>query len=307
MTPLRQRFIDDLKIRNYAPSTIESYTYHVACFAKFHGRSPEELGPEETRAYQVHLVTNKKVSWSTFNQTVCALRFLYRVTLPKPWPVEMIPFGKQPKTLPVVLGGDEVQRVLACVTNPFYRTVLTTLYAAGLRLQEGLHLRLTDIDSARMLLQIRHGKGAKDRTVPLSPRLLGELREHWSRTTPRPTTWLFPGRHDQPYSETNIQKVCHVAAAKAKLNKRVTPHTLRHSYATGLLEAGVDLLTIQKLLGHRSFSTTLIYLHVRQPHMNSVTSPLDLLPISQCPRIMPPEPTAPPPTTSDPPPPNDPA
>lgn len=305
MTPLRQRFIDDLRIRNYAVSTIDSYTYHLACFAKFHGRSPEQLGPEEIRAYQVHLVTVKKVSWSTFNQTVCALRFFYRITLPRPWHVEMIPFGKQPKTLPVVLGGDEVQRFLACVPNSFYRTVLTTLYAAGLRLQEGLHLRLTDIDSARMLLQVRHGKGAKERIVPLSPRLLQELREHWLRTTPRPTTWLFPGRHGQPYSETNIQKVCHRAAAAAKLNKRVTPHTLRHSYATGLLEAGVDLLTIQKLLGHRSFSTTLIYLHVRQPYMNTVASPLDLLPIAQCPRIVPPEQSPSEPNSSTPPPSSD--
>ena len=161
MTPLRQRFVEDLQIRNYADSTVETYTYHVACFARFHGRSPERLGPEEVRAYQVHLVTVKKVSWATFNQTVCALRFLYRITIPRDWPVAMIPFGKRPKTLPTVLGGDEVQRLLACVHRPLYQTILTTLYAAGLRLQEGLHLQLTDIDSARMLLRVFRGKGAK--------------------------------------------------------------------------------------------------------------------------------------------------
>lgn len=286
MTPLRQRFIEDLRIRNYADSTVETYTYHVVCFAKFHGRSPERLGPEEIRAYQVHLVTVKKVSWATFNQTVCALRFLYRVTIPRDWPVAMIPFGKKPKTLPTVLGGDEVQRLLACVHTPLYQTILTTLYAAGLRLQEGLHLQLPDIDSARMLLRVLRGKGAKQRLVPLSPRLLTELRAHWLRTEPRPTTWLFPGKGGHPFSETNIQKACQRAAEEAGLHKRVTPHTLRHSYATGLLEAGVDLLTIQQLLGHRSFSTTLVYLHVRRPHLEQIVSPLDLLPVTQCPRVV---------------------
>lgn len=289
MTRLRQRFIDDLRIRNYAVSTIDSYTYHVACFAKFHGRSPESLGPEEIRAYQVHLVTVKKASWSAFNQAVCALRFLYRVTLPRPWHVEMIPFGKKPKTLPVVLSGADVSQFLACVATPLHRMILTTLYAAGLRLQEGLHLQAADIDGTRMTLRVRRGKGAKERQVPLSPRLLRELREYWrAERRPAPTAWLFPGHGDGPYSETNVQKACHVAARRAGLQVRVTPHTLRHSYATGLLEAGVDLLTIQKLLGHRSFSTTLIYLHVRRPHLESIASPLDLLPISQCPRVVPP-------------------
>ena len=290
MTPLRQRFVEDLQVRNYAASTIESYTYHVACFAKFHGRSPEVLGPEEVRAYQVHLVTVKKVSWSTFNQTVCALRFLYRITLPRDWPVTMIPFGKKPKTLPVVLGGEDVTRLLACVPSPNHRMILTTLYASGLRLQEGLHLQVADLDSTRMTLRVARGKGAKQRQVPLSPRLLTELREYWRSHRPAsPTTWLFPGKGEQPYSETNVQKACKLAATRAGLKQRVTPHTLRHSYATGLLEAGVDLLTIQKLLGHRSFSTTLIYLHVRRPHLESIASPLDLLlPIAQCPRIVPP-------------------
>ena len=203
----------------------------------------------------------------------------------------MIPFGKKPKTLPVVLGGEDVAKFLACVDNPLHRMILTTLYAAGLRLQEGLHLQTPDIDSTRMILRVRRGKGAKDRQVPLSPRLLTELREYW-RSTRResPSSWLFPGHGDRPYSETNVQKACHVAAKKAELRERITPHTLRHSYATGLLEAGVDLLTIQKLLGHRSFSTTLIYLPVRRPHVQSITRPLDLLPIAQCPRVVAPEP-----------------
>ena len=289
MTDLRQRLIHDLRIRNYAVSTIDSYTYHIACFAKHFGRSPEQLGAEEVRAWQVHLVTQKQVSWSTFNQAVCALRFLYRITLPRGWPVTMIPFGKKPKTLPVVLGGEDVARFLACVTSRLHRMILTTYYAAGLRLQEGLHLQTDDIDSTRMTLRVRRGKGAKERQVPLSPRLLDELRRYWREARPTANTrWLFPGRGDGPYSETNVQKACHAAAQQAGLRQRITPHTLRHSYATGLMEAGVDLLTIQKLLGHRSFSTTLIYLHVRRPHLQSITSPLDLLPLDQCPRLVPP-------------------
>lgn len=287
MTSLRQRFIEDLQVRNYAVSTIDSYTYHVAQFAKHFGRSPEQLGQEEVRAWQVHLVTKKKVSWSSFNQAVCALRFLYRVTLPRDWPVTMIPFGKKPKTLPVVLGGEDIQRFLICVASPLHRMILTTLYATGLRLQEGLHLQVSDLDSTRMTLKVTRGKGAKQRQVPLSPRLLEELRTYWRETRIKsPTTWLFPGHGDGPYSETNVQKACHPAAAKAGFTQRVTPHTMRHSYATGLLEAGVDLLTIQKLLGHRSFSTTLIYLHVRRPHLQTIPSPFDLLPIAQCPRII---------------------
>lgn len=289
MSPLRQRFVEDLRLRNYAESTIESYTYHVGCFAKHCGRSPAELGREEVRAWQVHLVTVKKVSWSSFNQAVCALRFLYRVTLPREWPVTMIPFGKKPRTLPVVLGGEDVRRFLACVARPLHRMILTTLYAAGLRLSEGLRLQTSDLDATRLTLRVRRGKGAKEREVPLSPRLLAELREYWRTTrVASATSWLFPGQGDRPYSATNVQKACHAAARLAGLRQRVTPHTLRHSYATGLLEAGVDLLTIQKLLGHASFATTLIYLHVRRPHLISIASPLDLLPLDQCPRLTPP-------------------
>lgn len=299
MPQLRQRFIHDLQIRNYAVSTIDTYTYHVTNFAEYFWRSPEVLGPEEVRAWQVYLVTEKKVSWSTFNQSVCALRFLYRVTLPRDWPVTMIPFGKKPKTLPVVLGGEDVAKFLACVKSPLHRMILTTLYAAGLRLQEGLHLQTSDLDATRMTLRVQRGKGAKERQVPLSPRLLAELRDYWRTTrAASPTNWLFPGRGDGCYSETNVQKACHQAARRAKLTVRVTPHTLRHSYATGLLEAGVDLLTIQQLLGHRSFSTTLVYLHVRRPHLQSIASPLDLLPIAQCPRVV--APASPSPTSSAP-------
>jgi len=284
MTPLRERMTQDMQIRNLSPRTIECYTYHVGCFAKHFGRSPEQLGPEEVRQYQVYLVQEKKASWTSFNQAVCALRFLYRTTVPRAWPVTQIPYAKKPKKLPVVLGPEEVQRLLGCARPLKPRVLLTTIYATGLRLEEATHLKVRDIDSARMLLRVAHGKGAKERLVPLSPRLLVELREYWKVV--RPDRWLFPGgAADHALSATTVQKSCKRAALEAGIPKHVTPHTLRHSHATALLEAGVDLLTIQRLLGHRSFSTTLIYLHVRRPHLESIQSPLDLLPLEQCPRF----------------------
>jgi len=163
MTPLRKRMTEDMQVRNYAAKTVENYTRHIGCFAKHFGKSPEHLGPEEVRSYQVYLVNEKKASWSSFNQAVCALRFFYRHTLPRDWHVDMIPFGKKPKTLPTVLSGTEVHQFLQCVQPLKHRTVLTTLYAAGLRLSEALHLRVTHIDSQRMQLLVAHGKGNKQR------------------------------------------------------------------------------------------------------------------------------------------------
>jgi integrase/recombinase XerD len=283
MTPLCQRMTADMQIRNLSPRTIECYTYHVRCFAKHFSRSPELLGAEEVRAYQVYLVQEKKASWSSFNQAVCALRFLYRVTLGQSWPVVQIPFAKRPKKLPVVLSPQEVQRLLSCARPVKLRVILTTIYAAGLRLEEATHLEVRDIDSARMVLRVAHGKGDKERLVPLSPRLLQELRDYWSIV--RPERWLFPGGvPGTPLGPSAVQKACERATLEARIAKHVTPHTLRHSYATGLLEAGVDLLTIQRLLGHACFSTTLIYLHVRRTRLESTVSPLDLLPIDLCPQ-----------------------
>jgi len=291
--------IQDMQIRNLAPSTIDTYIYHVRCFAEHFGKSPDLLGPEHVRDYQVHLVENKKASWSSFNQAVCALRFLYRTTLPRDWPVTMIPFAKKPKTLPVVLGPEEVQRLLTCTHPLKHRVILTTLYAAGLRLEEALHLLLSDVDSARMLLRVSLGKGAKQRLVPLSPRLLETLRDYWRKY--RPAKWLFPGRKpDKPLSASAVQRCCQRSVLEAGMQKHATPHTLRHSYATGLLEARVDLLTISRLLGHRSFSSTLIYLHVRRPHLESVPSPLDWLPVNQCPKSAKPTTPTSEPTTQSP-------
>ena len=282
MTALTKRMAEDMTVRNLAAKTIDSYTYHVGRFATFLGRSAEDATPEDIRSFQLHMIEVRKVSWSAFNQAVCGLRFLYRITIPRPWAVTMVPFGKRPKRLPAVLAANEVDRLLQCVSSLKHRTLLLTLYAAGLRLRECATLTITDIDSQRMLLRIGCGKGNKERLVPMSPRLLHALREYWKQV--RSTKYLFPGlSFDVPLNSTTIQKSCKQAVIKAGIPKNVTPHTLRHSYATGLLEAGVDLLTIGRLLGHKSFMTTMIYLHVRRPHLDSTPSPIDWLPVRQLP------------------------
>lgn len=285
VTALTQRMADDMKLRNYSQKTIDTYTYHVGRFSQHIGKSLEQAVPEDVRSFQLHLIEERKVGWSSFNQAVCGLRFLFRTTYPRSWAVSMVPFGKKPKTLPMVLSGEEVTNLLSCVKSLKHRTFLLTLYAAGLRLNEAAELTIADIDSQRMQLRIAHGKGAKERLVPLSPRLLKELRDYWKQV--RSPTYLFPGKtFDVPLSSTTIQKTCKAAVQKAGIRKNVTPHTLRHSYATGLLEAGVDLLTISRLLGHKSFSTTMIYLHVRRPHLQSTPSPVDWLPVRQVPRYL---------------------
>jgi site-specific recombinase XerD len=288
MTPLRQRFRHDLALRNYSPRTIQTYTEAVVRFARYFGRSPERLGPEAIRTYQLYLLHERHVAWSTFNQAVCALRFLYRVTLRRPFLVEQIPYGKKPKTVPAVLSQEEVLRLFAALPDDRYRLLLRTAYAAGLRVSEVVRLRVQDIDSGRGLLLVHQGKGHKDRLVPLSPQLLVELRAYWQQV--RPPHWLFPGQQPNTHlSVGQVQRVCHAAVQAAGLTKRASMHTLRHSYATHLLEAGVDLLTLQKLLGHRSLQTTIRYTHVTGPHLRDTPSPLDLL------RLPPPVPPPPPP------------
>ena len=276
LSPITQRMADDMKIRHLAQATIDAYTYHVGKFAEFLGKDLKEATPEDVRSFQLEMIEVRKLGWSSFNQAVCGLRFLYTVTLPKPWPVAMIPFGKRPRRLPTVLSVEEVDALLTCTPNLKHRTFLMTLYASGLRLAEASHLQISDIDSHRMQLRVARGKGNKERLLPISPRLLTELREYWKKY--RPTHYLFPGKTpDRPYASTSIQKAVKASAQRAKICKNVTPHVMRHSYATGLLEAGVDILTISRLLGHASFVTTMVYLHVRQPHLQSTPSPLDWL------------------------------
>jgi len=222
-----QRMAEDMLVRNMASRTIDTYTYHVERFSKHFGRPLDELGPEEIRQFQLYLIEDRKASWSSFNQAVCGLRFLYHITLPRPWAVQQIPFGKRPKKLPAVLGPEEVTRLIACVPTLKHRTILLTQYAAGLRLSEATYLQVSDIDSSRMQINIRQGKGSKQRLVPLSPRLLSELREYWKQT--RPTgIYLFSGKTpDVPLANDTVQKACKLAATLARIPKHVTPHTLR--------------------------------------------------------------------------------
>ncbi len=277
MTQLRQRYLESLRLRNYAVRTQQTYVECVSLFARYFKRSPEELGPEHIRQYQLYLVEEKKCSWSRFNQTVCALRFLYRNTLGREWPMSDIPFPRKQRKLPVVLSPDEAARFLGAIKSLKYRTILSLCYGAGLRISEALHLQPTDIDSKRMMIRVRQAKGNKDRYVMLSPKLLDLLREYWK--VERPTTWLFPGRgKDQPLGACVLQKVCHRARRDSGLSKAITPHTLRHSFASHLLEAGANIRTIQLLLGHNSLQTTALYTHISPKTLGSTVSPFDLLP-----------------------------
>jgi site-specific recombinase XerD len=284
--PITQRLAEDLMIRNRAETTIDAYTYHVRRFYDFIDKPLATVTPEDVRTFQLHLIQTKNLAYSTFNQAVCALRFYYRHTEPTAWPVTMVPFGKRPKTLPTVLSRSEIGKLFECTTNLKHQTFLMTLYSGGLRFSEAAHLRAPDIDPDRMLLRVAFGKGKKERLVPLSPRLLQQLRNYWRKY--KPTDLLFPGKTPSKiYADTSIRKAMKSAAERAGITKRVYPHVLRHSYATGLLESGVDLLTISKLLGHASFVTTMIYLHCRRENLQSLPSPLDWLPVRQLPTYKP--------------------
>ena len=268
MTAVRQRLIEDMQVRNYSPRTVEAYVAAVAKLAKHFMKSPDQLSSEELRAFQVHLLS-AKASWSQFNQIVCGLRFFYRTTLGRAEVVAMLPYGKKPKRLPVVLDVEEVAHLLATARAGRERILLTTAYACGLRISELLWLQVTDIDSARMVVNVRQGKGAKDRQVPLSPRLLTELRQWWSSHRTKP--WLFPGlsgaSRQRPMNVTSVQRTVKQIVARSGLKKSASMHTLRHSYATHLLEAGVDVVTLQKLLGHSDLSTTARYLHLSRRYL----------------------------------------
>lgn len=277
MTELRQRMIEDLKIRNYAAGTIDHYVRQVAAFARHFRRSPDQLGPEEVRAYQVYLVEVRKLSYTALKQTVSGLRFFYTHTLRKPFPIEYIPYPRTEKRLPIILSRAEVVRLLESTLCVKHATILATMYAVGLRVAEVAKLRPEDIDSDRMMLRVQQGKGRKDRYVPLSQALLKRLRDYWKLY--RPHIWLFPGQDSvDPITTSTIGKFTRQAADRAGILKRVSPHTLRHAYATHQFESGVELLVLQKILGHLYLSTTAVYTHVADTRLRGVPSPLDLLP-----------------------------
>ncbi len=290
MTPLRQRMLEDMQVRNLSVHTQRSYIEQVSRFARHFGQSPAGLGPEEIRTYQVYLTNEKKLAPGSIVIAVSALRFLYRVTLKKEWPVDdVIPAPKKPQTLPVVLSPEEVVQFLDCVKQPKHRTILTTCYGAGLRISEAVRLTIPAIDSQRMVLRVAQGKGQKDRYVMLSPKLLEILRDWWKMS--RPTPWLFPGdRPGQPITRHAVERVCQDVHRRCRIPKPITPHSFRHAFAVHLLEAGTDVRTIQLLLGHRSLATTARYLRIATSKVCSTSSPLDLLPRP----LAPPAPSLPP-------------
>jgi site-specific recombinase XerD len=276
MNPLRKRMIEDLLVRNYSKQTIDSYVRSVAAFARHFGRSPAELGAEDVRTYQVYLVDERKVAKSTLNRIATALRFLYVVTLNGKIPVEQIPAARREKKLPVVLSPDELKVFFSGVDNPKHRTLLYTIYGAGLRVSEALSLRAEDIDSARGLIHVRLGKGNKDRYTILAPSLLKALRTYWRAWQPK--AWLFPAWNQQKQLTTGaVQKICLRTRKKVGINKPISPHTLRHCFATHLLEAGLDLRTIQVLLGHGDIKSTSRYLRVAPEGLCASRPNTDLL------------------------------
>ena len=276
MSELRGKMVTDLRIQNYAERTQEIYIGRVAEMACHFNRSPDTLTSEEVRGYLRHLKEERQVSRSAFAQAIAALRFLYRVTLDRPDMVPHLPYPRLKRRHPVVLSPEEVGRLLGAIRNLKHRTVAMVLYGAGLRLGEALSLQLRDVDSARMVLTVRHGKGDQDRRVTLSPVLLQALRAYWRAY--EPPSCLFPGKDpDRPLSHSVIQRALKAARSRAGIAKPATPHTLRHSYATHLMEAGTDLRVIQTLLGHRSLRTTAIYTHVATERVRATRSPLDAL------------------------------
>ena len=292
MTPLRQRMIEDMQIRNLSPHTRDSYVQQVSQFAHHFGKSPVELGPKDIRTYQVYLTNERKLAPGSILIAVAAIRFLYKVTLKKEWAFEeVIPTCKKPQKLPTILSPEEVLQLLGCIPNIKQRAILTTCYAAGLRISEAVRLKPTAIDSRRMVIRVEQGKGQKDRYVMLSPKLLDSLRAYWWAV--RPKGWLFPGDHSgRPMTRWAVEVACRAARDRAGITKPVTPHSLRHAFAVHLLESGADVRTIQLLLGHRSLATTARYLRIATNKICATSSPLDLLPrpIAPTPKPAAPEP-----------------
>jgi integrase/recombinase XerD len=284
VTHLRKMMLEELQRRHYSEATTQYYLRKVEAFARYFKCPPDRLGPRHIREYQAYLFTKRKLSPGSVTTHLCALRFFFIQTLKRPWSIADTPYPKKAHRLPTILSQEEVAQLIDAAPTPFYRTILMTLYATGLRNAELTRLKSSDIDSQRMVIHIQGGKGRQDRDVMLSPKLLEELRAHWRRLRKK-STWLFPGNRwhsgDQPMDTKTPRHACQQAARRAGIKKKVYPHVLRHCFATHLLEAGADLHTIQILLGHHDLKETAIYLHLSQRHLNATASPLDSLPLKK--------------------------
>jgi site-specific recombinase XerD len=273
--------LEELQRRNFSQHTIRYYIHTVEDFARHFNRAPDRLGLGHIREYQAQLFQKRKLSPGTVANRLAALRFFYIKTLKKAWSVAETPYPKKSHRLPAILSQEEVARLIDAAGTPFHRTVLITLYATGLRCAELTQLKASDVDSKRMVIHVQGGKGRKDRDVMLSPKLLHELRKHWRRLRRKTSDWLFPGNRwhtaDRPIDAKTLRNACRGAAKRAGLHPAIHPHTLRHCFATHLLEAGADLRTIQILLGHQSLKETTVYLHLSKRHLNATPSPLDSL------------------------------
>ena len=283
MTQLRKMMLEELQRRNYSQTTVTSYVKMVAAFAKHFDRPPDQMGPEQIRAYQVYLINERKLNARTVGHHTAALRFFYCKTLKRAYPIEEVPYPKAPRRLPTILTQEEAVRLIDAASNLFHRAMLMTVYSTGMRRAEMCQLKVEDIDSDRMLIHIRQGKGRRDRDVPLSPKLLETLRQYWLWMKPK--TYLFPGtvngsRADKPITPKMLWEACREAAQRAGITKAVRPHLLRHSFATHLLEGGADLPTLQALLGHADLKPTSIYLHLSERHLRAAGTPLDNVELS---------------------------
>jgi integrase/recombinase XerD len=282
MTGLRKRMLEELQRRNYSPNTIRPYLYAVEDFARYFGKSPDKLGQEHLRQYQLHLLNDCKLTVETIVGRIAALRFFFVKVLRRPHRDVDLVYPKRPERLPVILSEEEVARLIESAITSYHRVILMTLYGTGLRREELCRLKVEDVDSKRMVIHVRQGKGNKDRDVTLSPRLLEVLRAYWKWRKPK--TYLFPSlyrkRPEQPIDSKTVWYAVREAARRAGIKKKVSPHLLRHSWATHLLERGTDLKTIQVLLGHVELEATTIYLHLSQRHMQAVNNPIEALPIS---------------------------
>ncbi len=283
MTPLRRRMLEELQRRNYASETIRGYILSVKQFAEYFGKSPAKMGAEEIRRFQLYLLQEKRLAPGTVEMRMSALRFLYKKVLKRrDLTYDDLVFPKTPRKLPLVLSQEEVKRLIEAAPNLQYRTLLMLLYGTGLRRAEASLLKVSDIDSERRVIHVRQGKGSRDRDVPLTAKLLEALRQYWRWKKPK--VYLFPSTSghrgvQQPISGETVWYACHRAAVKAGISKRIGPHTLRHSFATHLLEAGADLRTIQVLLGHQKLKDTIVYLHLSQRHLHAAVNPLEQIEI----------------------------